>query len=180
MMASTNPFKGSKWFSHKSLAKSLHRLRRPKKSAAATEIDGFRELFCRLDSDGDGRISSEELRSFMEWAGDQVSPAEAAAVVRDLDDDGDGLIDYGGFARLVGDGGGRGKGTGEYEEDLRLAFEMFQVEEGAGCITPHGLKSVLGRLGEERTEEQCAAMIRAYDLDGNGVLDYHEFHRMMG
>ncbi|KAG0503072.1 hypothetical protein HPP92_003144 [Vanilla planifolia] len=65
MMASTNPFKGSKWFSHKSLAKSLHRLRRLGEVGRGDEIDGFRELFCRLDSDGDGRISSEELRSFM-------------------------------------------------------------------------------------------------------------------
>lgn len=160
---------------------SLHRLRRPKKSAPAIDQpqDYFRKMFCRFDSDGDGRISREELQSFFAWAGDRLSTDEAAVLVQDLETDDNGLIDYDEFVRLVG-GGERGNiRESDYEEDLRRAFEMFEGEEGTGFITPNGLKRVLERLGEKRTEEECAAMIRVYDVDGNGVLDYHEFRRMM-
>ncbi|KAI0510512.1 hypothetical protein KFK09_011116 [Dendrobium nobile] len=183
-MASQSPVKNSKWFPSKALMKlSLHRLRRPNKKppapAMAQTQDCFRTMFRRFDSDGDGRISSEELQSFLAWAGDRLSADEAASLIQDLDTDDDGLINYEEFVRLVGGGDRQNIGERDHEEDLQRAFEMFGGEEGAGCITPNGLKRVLARLGEKRTDEECAAMIRVYDLDGNGVLDYHEFRRMM-
>ncbi|KAK8960877.1 putative calcium-binding protein CML41 [Platanthera guangdongensis] len=185
-MANPNSSKNYKWFSNKALMNlSLHRLRRPKKPPQMMEHaqDCFREVFLRYDADGDGRISSEELRSFLAWAGDVLSKEEVAELVRDLDSDGDGFIDYEEFVRLVGNGrryGGGGGAEGDNEEDLRRAFQMFEGVEKSGCITPSGLQRVLESLGERRTEEECTSMIRAYDLDGNGVLDYHEFLRMMG
>ncbi|KAI0529527.1 hypothetical protein KFK09_002079 [Dendrobium nobile] len=175
MVATNHP----KWF----MKLSLHGFRRPKKKELEHPKGSFQEVFSRLDSDGDGRISIEELRSFLGWTGDHVLPDEVATVVSDIDVDDDGFIDYCSFVRLVDGGHRRGEGReGErdYEEDIRRAFEMFKGEEGEGSITPRGLQRVLGRLGDEKSEEDCAAMIRVYDLDGNGVLDYHEFHRMMG
>ncbi|XP_020589660.1 probable calcium-binding protein CML41 [Phalaenopsis equestris] len=189
--------KRAKWFTNKTLTKlNFHGFGRARKRAieqprdSSQEIfcqheskDSFQEIFRRLDSDGDGRISSDELRSFLGWTGDHVLPEKATIVVRDLDVDDDGFIDYYNFVQLV-DGGRRqgvGRGGEDYEEDIRRAFEMFEGEdEGEGCITPKGLQKVFGRLGEEKTQDECAAMIRVYDLDGNGVLDYHEFYRMMG
>jgi calcium-binding protein CML len=38
---------------------------------------------------------------------------------------------------------------------------------------------VLAQLGDERSVADCEAMIRAYDVDGDGGLDFHEFQRMM-
>ncbi|PKA63828.1 putative calcium-binding protein CML41 [Apostasia shenzhenica] len=183
MAAANNPSKNRNWFSNKTLLKlSLHRLRRSKRPAALPSADqqecSFREVFRLLDADGDGRISSEEIRSFLAWSGDHMSPEEAAAVLLDLNPAGGGLIGYEDFVQLVN--GGQPPGGEGYEEDLRRAFEMFEGKEGAGGITPDGLQTVLTRLGEARTREECAAMIRVYDVDGNGVLDYHEFCKMMG
>lgn len=48
-----------------------------------------------------------------------------------------------------------------------------------GALHPKGLQRVLSRSGDVRSNEECAAMKKAHDLDRNGVLDYHEFHRMM-
>lgn len=70
-------------------------------------------------------------------------------------------------------------GEDEIDDDLRRAFEMFEAEKGCGCITPRGLQKMLSRLGEVRSDEDCVAMIRVFDLDGNGVLDFHEFLQMM-
>ncbi|XP_072965704.1 probable calcium-binding protein CML41 [Typha angustifolia] len=187
--SSNNNSKASKWLSNKSFKLSLHLLKRPKPGSSATPppspgVGGrgreFHEAFRLFDADGDGKISSGELRAFLAWAGESVAAGEADRVVAELDSDGDGLMDYGDFMRLMMErNGGGGGGGGGGDEDLRRAFEMFEVEKGSGCITPKGLQRVLSRLGDVKTSEECAAMIRAYDLDGNGVLDFDEFQRMM-
>ncbi|XP_010926751.1 probable calcium-binding protein CML41 [Elaeis guineensis] len=182
MATNSNFSKPSKWFYNNTFKLTLRR--RSSKPSSPTppmsphsstsrQADDFREAFHRFDANGDGKISSNELRSFFASAGEDMTLEEAERAIGDLDSDGDGLMDYGDFVRLMmeRDGGG--------EEDLRKAFEMFEVDKGSGCITPEGLQRVLSRLGDVRSNEACAAMIRAYDLDGNGVLDYHEFHCMM-
>jgi hypothetical protein len=82
-------------------------------------------------------------------------------------------LDFAGFVALMEKEGG-------LEEDLRRAFEVFNaVESSAGRITARGLQRVLAQLGDQRSVADCEAMIRAYDVDGDGGLDFHEFQRMM-
>lgn len=45
--------------------------------------------------------------------------------------------------------------------------------------SPPGACRVLGQLGDKRSVAECEAMIHAYDLDGDGGLDFHDFQRMM-
>ncbi|KAI4366236.1 hypothetical protein MLD38_022135 [Melastoma candidum] len=65
-----------------------------------------------------------------------------------------------------------------------LGFEEF-VKPMEGCggkeeRTPASLKRMLSRLGEKHSiEEDRKAMIRAFDLDGDGVLCFVEFRVMM-
>ena len=63
-------------------------------------------------------------------------------------------------------------------KDLREAFEMYDTD-GAECITLKSLKSMLSRLGESRTLEECVVMINQFDLEGNWVLNFEEFKDMM-
>ena len=138
-------------------------------------------LFAAFDKDADGRISAAELRLCMRAAlGEDVAPEDAEALVASADADGDGLLDEGEFARLV-----RAEAAGGEEEEERrrrrglvAAFGMYAVE-GEGRITPASLRRMLSRLGARREVDDCRAMIRRFDLDGDGVLSFHEFEIMM-
>ncbi|KAF5182730.1 Calmodulin [Thalictrum thalictroides] len=134
--------------------------------------DGLEQVFAHFDSDGDGKISSLELRAYFGSIGDYISHDEAQGVINDLDVNGDGLLDFNEFTQFMMNREGA-------DEDLKSAFEMFEAEKGSGCITPKSLQRMLNRLGDSKSFEDCEAMIQVYDLDDNGILDFHEFHRMM-
>ncbi|KAB5567980.1 hypothetical protein DKX38_001773 [Salix brachista] len=67
----------------------------------------------------------------------------------------------------------------EKTEDLRQAFGLYENEPGSGFITHTSLKRVLSRLGESRSINDCKAIIRTFDLNGDGVLSFNEFSVMM-
>ncbi|CAO2166525.1 unnamed protein product [Urochloa humidicola] len=135
----------------------------------------LREIFRHLDRDMDGRISGRELRELFASMGDG-GVALAQGLGAELDGGGDDLmLGFDDFARIVESKGGEE----EEREDLRRAFEAFEAIKGSGRITPRGLQRVLSQLGDEPSVAECEAMIRAYDDDGDGELDFHDFHRMM-
>ena len=140
----------------------------------AKEDDKLKEVFDHLDVDKDGKISSKELMDYFGSVGESVNHKVAKSVINDFDSDGDELLDFGDFVRLM-----KQEDNGEVEDVLRSAFEMFEAEKGCGCITPKGLQQMLRQLGDVKSHEECSAMIRAFDLDGNGFLDFHEFRQMM-
>ncbi|CAL1396253.1 unnamed protein product [Linum trigynum] len=148
----------------------------PPERRSSKEADLLR-VFRHFDRDGDGRISGEELGMyFASTTGEAMSREDAERVIGEFDGDGDGTLGYGDFVRMVDGGGGDGK---EFDGDLRRAFEMFEEDKGEGCITPRGLQRMLVRLGDRKSLDECTAMIRPFDLDGDGVLDFPEFQRMM-
>ncbi|KAI3460285.1 hypothetical protein Pfo_016948 [Paulownia fortunei] len=143
---------------------------------SSSKEDEFRQVFRFLDADNDGRISAEELRSYFASVGDSVSHEEAERIIGEFSKGGDEdslLLEFGEFVRVME--------LRDSDDDnvLRQAFEVYEVDKGSGCITPEGLRQVLLRLGDVKSLQECRAMIRVFDLDGNGVLDFDEFHKMM-
>ncbi|XP_051117343.1 probable calcium-binding protein CML41 [Andrographis paniculata] len=144
-------------------------------TVAPPREEELREVFRRFDSDGDGKISALEIRSYFASVGEYMSFEDAQAIIEYLDGDSDDFLDFEDFVRLMveEDGGG------DREEDLRAAFGVFEMESGSGRITAAGLQRVLGKLGDPKSYDECAAMIRAFDLEGKGELGFHEFRQMM-
>lgn len=55
---------------------------------------------CQFDMDGDGEITTEELRSAMtKLMGEHMSRREIDAIVKEADDNGDGTVDFEGTKR---------------------------------------------------------------------------------
>ncbi|CAA3026756.1 probable calcium-binding CML41 [Olea europaea subsp. europaea] len=164
----------------KSKSKSLSSPRTPKSpittprrnsSSNNSREEEYKEVFRRFDGDNDGKISAHELRSYFESVGEYMSHEDAEIVINNLDTDKDNFLDFQDFMKLM-------EKEGE-EEDLKRAFEIFELEKGSGRITPRSLQRVLSRLGDSKSYDECVAMIQVYDMDGNGELDYQEFQQMM-
>ncbi|KAL5777921.1 hypothetical protein ACOSP7_010847 [Xanthoceras sorbifolium] len=183
-MATAMVSKPSKWFSNKTLKLSLPRLLRSKSKSSSpssptpltprndSKEEQLQQVFRHFDTDGDGKISAEELKSYFASIGESMSDDEVQGVIKDFSNS-NNLLEFREFVRLIMEG------HNEVDDDLRRAFEMYEADKGSGCITPRGLQRMLNRLGDVRSHEECVAIIRVFDLDGNGVLDFHEFHHMM-
>ena len=137
------------------------------------KCSAYNRVFQQFDEDKNGKISALELCRCIESIGGGLLMEEAETVIESLDSDGDGLLGLEDFVGLMESGSEE-----EKIKDLREAFEMSDTD-GAECITPKSLKSMLSRLGESRALEECVVMINQFDLDGNGVLNFEEFKVMM-
>ncbi|KAM0937189.1 putative EF-hand domain-containing protein [Dioscorea sansibarensis] len=133
----------------------------------------FERVFQYFDEDKDGKISPTELRNCMRTVGEELSAEDAEALVVSTDSDGDGLLCFEDFVKLVDVEGEEEKGR-----NLRDAFKVYEME-GRDCITPKSLRRALSKLGESKTVEECIKMINRFDLNGDGVLSFEEFRLMM-
>lgn len=172
--------KPHKWFSPHNFKLTLPRFSsksKPRIPSSPTNIRSihqeYQKVFSHFDANRDGKISSEELRAYFASIGESMSSKEAQSAVSEFDGNGDNLLEFQDFVRLME------QDEGEVNDDLKRAFEMFEADKGCGCITPRGLQLMLSRLGDVKSYQECVSMIRVFDLDGNGVLDLHEFLHMM-
>jgi len=147
---------------------------------ASLELSGqFRQVFEVIDSNGDGKISIYELSEVLSCLGREKPEAdvEAEKMVKEMDCDGDGFIDLDEFMGVVNENGKNEK----EEEDFKDAFLMFD-EDGNGLISARELQKVLIGLGicnNYCSLKDCKKMIRGFDRDGDGFVDFQEFVSMM-
>uniref|UniRef100_A0A0E0L8G2 EF-hand domain-containing protein n=1 Tax=Oryza punctata TaxID=4537 RepID=A0A0E0L8G2_ORYPU len=166
-------------------------------------------VFSTFDHDGDGFITAAELEESLKRLGIAVSAAEAAAMVARVDANSDGLIDIHEFRELYDSIPKRRKShqqhplpstagadeeaaaadeeeedeAEEEERDLREAFDVFDGNKD-GLISAEELGTVLGSLGLRQhggrpAVAECRDMIRLVDSDGDGMVSFEEFKRMM-
>ncbi|KAJ3679868.1 hypothetical protein LUZ60_016146 [Juncus effusus] len=133
-------------------------------------------VFDLIDSNGDGKISSAELRKLMISLGHEKSTSqeEVEGMVKELDLNGDGQIDFEEFSQAVTCGGAKGD-----HEALAEAFEVFDRDKN-GLISARELRRVLVGLGHGKCSlRDCRLMIRGVDKNGDGMVDFDEFKSMM-
>ncbi|KAJ0763382.1 putative EF-hand domain-containing protein [Helianthus annuus] len=132
----------------------------------------YKHVFNHFDEDNNGMISSLELHRHLGMiCGEEILIEDVEFVVESVQSDGELRFDD--FCSLV-----ESEEEDEKIEDLRKAFRMYEMD-GSDCITPMSLNRMLSRLGESRSVDECVGMIRQFDLNGDGVLNFDEFKAMM-
>ncbi|KMT15741.1 hypothetical protein BVRB_3g057190 [Beta vulgaris subsp. vulgaris] len=151
--------------------------RKPHKAMDAVEL---RRVFEMFDHNGDGRITMIELRESLINMGIFIPDTDLTQMIGRIDVNGDGCVDGGEFQALYSLIMDREEDEQSDEEDMKEAFNVFD-KNGDGFISVDELRSVLGSLGlnQGRNLEDCKLMIMKVDVDGDGMVSFKEFKKMM-
>ncbi len=138
----------------------------------------------------------------MQKLGMEATDEELNCMLRSVDKNGDGLVDFEEFvdfqaslsvapgnvaSTLAGAGNSEANGgiqmigsTSDDDDDLREAFDVFDKDKN-GFICVKELYSVLRSLGisANTTITSCQNMISAVDRNGDGLVDFIEFKDLM-
>ncbi|CAE8702124.1 unnamed protein product, partial [Polarella glacialis] len=134
----------------------------------------LRDIFMSLDSDGDGLLTAKELTDGMNKAGFTEIPADFAAILKDVDSNGSGVIDYTEFLAATLD-----KKAYIQEDVVWAAFRVFD-RDGNGKISKQELEQVLndGEVAALAVRD-IAELLQEVDKNGDGEIDFDEFFTMM-
>lgn len=135
----------------------------------------FRPAFDVLDTDSDGKISREDLRSFYATNSGGVSGGDDAigAMMSVADTNMNGFVEYEEFERVV-NGEKRPLGCGAMED----VFKVMD-RDGDGKVSYEDLKNYMALAGFEASDEDINAMIRLGGGDGNGGVSFDGLIRIL-
>ena len=134
----------------------------------------FKDVFSLFDKDGDGTVSTKELGVVMRALGQNPTDAEIAEMIKEVDTDGNGEVDFDEFCTLMV----KKMNENEPEEELVEVFKIFDKNNDEK-IDAEDLKIIFQELGEDVTDEDCKLMIDEHDLNDDKELDFDEFVNLM-
>jgi calmodulin len=120
----------------------------------------LRDAFDFLDKDGDRQITTEELGDIMRSLGQNPNEAELREIMKEVDKDDSGTIEYEEFALMM-DKKMRNRDQGERAE-IEQAFGMYDVD-GKGFISTKCLRSVMLRSDATVTNQDIDELIKEAD-----------------
>ena len=146
-------------------------------------IEAMKNEFLKLDTDGNGEVSVEEIEEVLRSMRNklQASEGEIKRAIKELDRDGDGIIDV--HEYFISRKGKTGKDLIHralvQRLRIRKEFERFD-KDNSGFITKQELLEVLKARGIQTvTLEQIDELLKEIDKDRSGEIDYEEFVLLM-
>lgn len=141
-----------------------------KKAMTEEEVAKLWEAFKVFDADGSGSISSEELGQVMRSLGQSPNETELRDMIKEVDVDLSGSIDFEEFKMLMV------SQIGDRQSRLKLSFSVFD-EDGSGQITKDEMQGVMSQFG--LTEQELDEIIKEVDHDGDASIDFEEFCKLV-
>lgn len=128
----------------------------------AGKEEDVQKLFSRFDKDGNGRISAEELRHILVLLGHGITPAEIGKVLREVDTNHDGIIDYREFARWAFGRPGRRSRQSSLVPQMEAALASEAAEQSqANVESPFTVCATFSYTGT----------IKFWDIKGGKQID---------
>jgi calcium-dependent protein kinase len=139
-----------------------------------SQIKALRDVFTVLDANGDGLLTSKEMKEGLLKSGLTDIPADLQQIMEDVDSDGSGVIDYTEFLAATVD-------RRNYTEES-VVWEAFRIfdKNGDGNISKEELAEVLGDGSVKNIiGEEIENLLKEVDGNGDGQIDFQEFMVMM-
>lgn len=137
------------------------------------EVEDIKDMFKKIDTDNDGIVSVEELKTGLHKFGTQLAESEVQNIIEAVDTNGKGVIDYEEFVavslhlqRMAND------------EHLHKAFSYFD-KNGNGYIELLELQDALKEDGASDFADVANDVLQEVDTDKDGKISYDEFAAMM-
>ncbi|XP_073275292.1 calcium-binding protein CP1 [Primulina huaijiensis] len=137
----------------------------------------LRSAFDVIDTDGDGKISHEDLRAFYGgFSGADTSGEEVIeSMISVADSNKDGFVEYDEFEKVLEGKKGKDQRIGVMEDAFRV-----MDKDGDGKVGHDDLKSYLKWAGFEADDEDVKAMIRLGGGDDqNGGVTFQGFLKIL-
>lgn len=141
---------------------------------AQETLEEYKEAFNLFDRNGDGNITTAELGTVMRSLGQNPTEAELADMINSIDTDGNGVISFIEFVKLMVSK----SRNADSEEELREAFRVFD-RNGDGYVNAAELRHVLTHIGEKLDEDEVDDLLREADIDGEGQIKYADFVKVL-
>ncbi|XP_020246402.1 calcium-dependent protein kinase 29-like isoform X2 [Asparagus officinalis] len=137
------------------------------------EVAGIKQLFHMLDTDKNGNLSLEELKTGLHIFGHHVPDLDIHTLMEAADVDGNGTLDCGEFVTVTVH-----LKKIRNEEHLPKVFSYFD-KDGNGYIEIEELAEALKEDHRGLSEQAIREIIRDVDVDKDGRISYEEFVMMM-
>ncbi|KAK2727705.1 hypothetical protein QYM36_008260 [Artemia franciscana] len=134
------------------------------------QMEDLRASFALFDQDGDGHITTSELTAVMKCLGQNPTDAEILAIIKEVDADGNGTIEFSEFVIAMA----KSANEIDAEKEIKEAFDVFDKDSN-GHINVEELRYVSVNLGETFSDEDIAEMLKQADFDDDGIVNYKGF-----
>lgn len=133
----------------------------------------LRKVFKAMDTNGDGKLSREELLDYYsKEMGQEQANEEVNRIMTQVDTDNSGFVDYTEFIKATLD-----FKTISSAGFLKRAFEVFD-KDGSGTISANELKRLLAG-GNVCEDSIWSEIIKNVDSNGDGEIDFREFEKII-
>lgn len=140
----------------------------------------FKEIFSLVDKDGGGSISSNELDELLQIVGIEATPDELEAMVKQIDVDDSGEIDFEEFAAVMT----KRVNPNFSSAQIKEAFQTMQdINAGTGTNDKLHIETIVKHLtlhgSETMTDERARELVMQMEVDHDGYVNFEEYVDMI-
>jgi len=137
-------------------------------------MEKLREAFAEFDVNDDGFISKKELSDVMSNFGNMITNEELDEMIKVVDKDGNGLVDFKEFLNLMDSN----CLLQNIDQEMELLFEMIDTNKD-GYLSAKEITTMMKNLGEKVRKKDIRKMMKAADSNNDGKISLSEFKSMV-